>query len=271
MANHKKRRWDMLTDAEKHAAWVGMTPRNRAVAVEAMSDRDRRMIDAADAMAAVRARGAVPKGCSSAIIDAPARGPLIPLQLYTLHVDAEGEGHRIEQPYPGGRPARVGDAFDRMEAQARRAGGGGLFEDAQVEAGRAYAALVERCESSGIRGISLEVSGQRGGGGGEFIDAVIADSRARAAMERRIGDGMAMPIRRVRPSRRGRRVAIRHLDLVHRVCLGDQTLSEVLVACGWGKKGELVHALRLELRGCLDRIAGTAPTYGPGHKMQKGD
>lgn len=270
-AVHKAKQWNDLSDAQKYRAWSKMSPKRRALALDAMCPRDRRMIEGAFAMASVRAHGAVPEGCSSAIIQAPARGPLVAVQEFTIHVDAEGVGHRIAQPYPGGRPARIGDAFDRMEDQARRAGGGALFEPYQVRAGRDYAALVERCESSGIKGISLEVMAQRGGGGGEFIDAVIADSRARAAMERRIGDGFAIPIRRVRPSARGKRVGIRNLALVQRVCVGGQTVSEVLAACGWGAYGDARVALREALCSCLDRMAGAAATYGDGHKMQKRD
>jgi len=80
-------------------------------------------------------------------------------------------------------------------------------------------------------------------------------------IHRRVGEGFAMVVRRVRPSQRNRRKLISDRQLVDMVCLQDLTLSEVLDACGWvapGQKAHGVHikALRDALSSALDRMMG---------------
>jgi hypothetical protein len=74
-------------------------------------------------------------------------------------------------------------------------------------------------------------------------------------LQRRIGDGLAKEVRRVRPGGR-KRVAIRDRDLVDRVCLGGQTMSDVLEGCGWGDNQNTREALRASLCKALDRMRG---------------
>jgi len=268
----RSRPWDDLTDNVKHAVWSAMDCRNRARAWLEMTDRDRRMIERADALAAVKARGMAPGICGPMMGCAPARGRLIPFMPVFVLRDAKGEEQQIEAGHVGRHAARVGDVWDRMEDQARRSGGGFLFDPAQVEAGRDYAALVQRINSSGMSGSSMEVvSGRGGGSGGTVSEAVAHDVARLRGLRARIGPGLALEIRRVRPSVRGKRRALHHLDLVDMVCLGGKSVVEVLQRCGWPKKGDSVKALRAELCLCLDRMSGAAPRYRSDHKMQKRD
>lgn len=210
--------------------------------------------------AALIAHGTPPAECGPEVPIAPARGPLEPFMPTAVMVDAKGEERQIETGYRGRSAGRVRDVFDHMMARQSKkdlAANGPLFSPGQIATARDYAALTERLASSGVRGISLEVMAQRGAGGdGGFIDAVIDDANRLRAMHRRIGDGVAMPIRRVRVSRRGRRVAIRSRALVDRVCLAQMTVSEVLAEFGWTKDGRLVRLMVRELAACLDRMQG---------------
>lgn len=266
IAKTTKAAWSELSDAQKHWVWQSMTARQQAAARDQISDRDARMLADADALASVRALGAVPDGCSAEIINAPARGPLVKVQPFTLHIDAKGEAKRMYMPFRSGHPARVGDVWDKMEEQARKTGGGFLFEVGQVEAAREYRDVYERYHSSGLSGSSLEVLSGKSGAG-SVSEAVHQDAERLRYWHRVVGPGLAKDVRRVRPSHRGKRVAIRHLDLVERVCVGQMTVVEVLLACGWQKYGEAVKDLRGQLCLCLDRMRGAAPRYRPGDKM----
>jgi len=268
MAKHKKTGWQQLTDLEKHHIWVSMNARQRVGAWEAMGARDRRMIELSDALATVRALGLVPRECGPAIINAPARGRLIPFMPVEVRKDAKGSDQRVEVGYRGRHAARVGDVWDLMEDQARRSGGGFLFDAGQVAAGRDYAALMERCNSSGLSGTSLEVLSGKAGAG-SVSEAVHHDMERLRDLRLRIGPGLALEVRRVRPSVRGKRVALRHVDLVDMVCVGQMSVVDVLLRSGWAKYGDAVRALRRELCASLDRMRGAAPRYRAGHQMQK--
>lgn len=213
----------------------------------------------AEALRKIKARATPPEVCGPELAVAPAQGRLIPFQPVVLMIDAKGQEQAIEMGYRGRAAAHVEDVFDRMHARqtaAHREAHGLLFNPAQVAIARLYRALVEDLARGNLRGTNLMSSG---GGGGDHDGwlVAIADRRAQVeAMRRRVGDGYALPMRRVRPSRRGRRVAIRHLDLVDQVCVGQMMISDVLARAGWGAKGELRHALRCELQECLDRMQG---------------
>jgi hypothetical protein len=220
------------------------------------------MLTSAERCALVLAAGAVPEGISEAIPVAPARGALEPFVELEIVRSTDGSERVQRANYLDRGAGRVADAFTRMErrrpARERREVGP-LFTPGQVAMGRAYAALAERCAASGVKGVSLEVMASRSGGGsGGFMDAVIADHERLRAMERRIGDGVALAVRRVRPGVRGARSGIRCRRLVDMVCLGGASLSEVLAAHGWAVKGETREAARLALAAALDRMQGYA-------------
>jgi len=255
MAKHNTTGWQQLTDVEKYQVWLLLPARRCAFVWAAMSERDRRMIKRADALQAVKASGAVPDICGPAMINAPARGRLIPFMPTEVRKDAKGAEQRVDVGYRGRHAARVGDVWDIMQDQARRSGGGFLFDAGQVEMGRDYAALVERCNSSGLSGTSLEVLSGKAGAG-SVSEAVHHDMERLRGLRALVGPGLALEVRRVRPSLRGKRVALQHLDLVDWVCVGQMSVVEALLRSGWAKKGEAVRTLRGELCACLDRMRG---------------
>jgi|GEM_PF-1091554 len=205
----------------------------------------------------VKRRGKVPSSCSAAIPEAPARGAFCVFDAGPSDRDA-GREHGSGAALSGSKGLRLLDAFDTMEAQARKV----LFTVEQKQIGRAYSALFEKLDCVGVRCTSIEaLSQQSGGGGGEYIDAVLRDRQQLDLWQRRIGAGAALEVRRVRPSKRNTRGLISDRRLVDLVCVSGLTLSEVLRKCGWvaeGQRAQGVHikALRAALRSSLDRMSG---------------
>jgi len=221
-------------------------------------------------MEAALAAGSVPVACGADIPVAPARGPLVeftPIRLVPGHVGlAEKTGHWARGEAERRRGARREDVFDRIEAEARKAyrargDDAGHFvaplTPAQIQIGRDYRDLVERHAAGGMRCASLETAGRRqGGGGGEFIDAYVAEGRRLDAMRRRVGDGAALVVRRMRPSRRGTRTTMMDRAIVDMVCLEDMDPSAILRRHGWSVQTSTLAALRVALAGALDRMMG---------------
>jgi hypothetical protein len=92
-------------------------------------------------------------------------------------------------------------------------------------------------------------------------EAVLADMQRLGWLQRRIGQGTALVVRRVRPSRRGgdgikRARNIRDADLVRLFCVDAETLSAVLVAHGWSDYRENKKALHCALCAALERMRG---------------
>ena len=222
----------------------------------------------AERLADIKARAAVPDRCGPEIIAQPARGPMMAQAPMGLIPDGSATGWKREHlGYRGRDYARQADAFDLMELQARRAAKGGevvqLFSAAQVGAARRYAMLVERHDAAGMRCSSVEAQrSSGGGGGGSFIDTVLYEGDVIRAMRRAIGDGVAMAVRRVRPSARGSRVGIRDRVLVDLVCLHGQTVSQVLASHGWADKGDNRGACRIALCDALDRMSLARILFG---------
>jgi len=209
-------------------------------------------VDRADLIA----RGTPPEACGDAIPVAPARGLLRAFMPVELAPDGKGGTRPVDAGYRGRAAARVEDAFDRMD-RARRGKGPAPFTPAQVQMGRFYATLTERVASAGVKGTSLEALSQRSGGGNAgFMDAVIDDSRRLAALHARIGGGVAMSVRRIRPSARGSRREILDRGLVDAVCLGGMMPDQVLRSAGWAVNGRHRAALRAALSEALDRMIG---------------
>lgn len=220
------------------------------------------------ALNAVADRAAVPDRCGDAIPLAPARGPVEAFEPGQMVPDGRG-GHRLEHNGWRGRSgARVGDVFDRMVDQARRAHAGrgrkaGAFRSpfswGQVQIGRDYAALTERCNAAGARCSSLEAQTRAGTGGG-VEEAVLADFQRLRALHRRIGPGLAKELRRHRPvdSSAGPdpRKAITARHLVDQVCLAGKTPDEILREAGWAVNAKIRRDLRDALCAALDRMQG---------------
>lgn len=216
-------------------------------------------------------RATPPEVCGPEIPVAPARGPM--LHFTPRRMEVTESGGIVRRHDGGGRDAaRVADVFDLMEKQARNRHARAMaqaeargeerlprfhppFSIGQVEIGREYAALTERCDAAGVKCSSLEALHRAGGGGGDREEAIFRDFHQLRSLHRRIGDGVVKQVRRQRPGGR-KRSAIRARHLVDEVCLSGRSLSEVLERCGWNINGEAVEALRRDLGAVLDRMRG---------------
>ena len=215
----------------------------------------------------IMARAAPAAGCGPAIPVAPARGAQVSVTANAMVPDpADATGWKaVEMGWRGFRAARSADIFDdlarRAAARKDKDGNPGVspFTKGQVSVARLYRDLVERREAGGMKCASLEVrAGSGSSAGGEFIDAFIAEGERIAWLRERIGRGVAMPIRRVRPSDRGGDGARIIMDraLVDSICLYGKTFDQVLRAHGWAKSGQNMAALKASLAACLDRMQG---------------
>ncbi len=171
--------------------------------------------------------------CGDAIPAAPARGPVRVFQPMSLYPDGDENWTAQPSGYRGRSALQRADVFDVMAAKSRSSGKPSPFTRAQVTAGRAYRDLVERHACAGLRCSSIEGVRSGAGGGGSFIDAVLRDRADIARLHRRIGSGISLVVRKIRPSARGSRVNITDRRLVDMVCLEDKPLSAVLPAHGW--------------------------------------
>lgn len=243
------------------------------------------MISEAQRLAIVRASGAVPVDCGDAIPEAPARGAIRAFTAYASYPDGEHGSVLKPSGFLGRKTAQVADAFDRMYHQAMRRSGSFALSVSQVEIGREYATLVRNRDAGAVRGISIETmmaGGRRGGTPEGFTDHRLDMARRIDRLQARIGQGCAMAMRRVRPSRRGdgadKRSIILDRQLVDLVCLDQElTVSEVLRRYGWSVKGETVAAATTALAAALDRMIGPTPAptiaavhYGAGCTQMMG-
>lgn len=129
------------------------------------------------------------------------------------------------------------------------------FTNSQIDMARHYAALVERHEAAGMKCASLEGRSGAGGDGTAFIVAVLEDREEIAALRRRVGSGWALEVAR---ATKRRRVPLTVMELVDRVCLHGETISEILEACGWTAYRETRIWAREKLAEALDRMSVTA-------------
>ncbi|RDW14420.1 hypothetical protein [Paracoccus thiocyanatus] len=222
-------------------------------------------------LAAIIARATPVEGCGPRIPVAPARGTQVAFMPHVVMPDEKAKsGYKVERTgWRGFSAARAADIFDVLEriAVKRKDKGGNPgrspFTKGQVNAARLYRDLVERHDAGGMRCASLEARRGCGpSGGGEFMDAFIAEGEQIALMRRRIGNGIAMTVRRVRPSKRGGPDAKPILDrvLVDAICLEGCSFRAVLERHGWSLDGKNVKKLIEALASILDRMQG----YGPG-------
>lgn len=205
----------------------------------------------------------LPEGCGSAVLpEVLAGGPVIGWVPQKMVPDGRDGYRQVEDGWRGRTGVRRADAFDAMADQAARRGGAALAHDL-VRAGRDYRALTEAVMAGGVK---LQAWGERTGGGEgrDFMDVYIGQCAALRTQHRCIGAGLALALRRVRPSARGSRVSIRVRTLVDLVCLGDRSVSDVLKLHGWAVSGRTVLAGRDALAEALERMArGTPHMVGP--------
>lgn len=207
-------------------------------------------------IAAIKDRAAPPPPVPEAPV-APARGPTMVVREIGM-VPGSQERVRVEGVY-----LRDADVLSAANAQAAMR----CPEDqpfvapytpGQVAIGRRYRDLVERHAAAGMKCASVEAR-TGGGGSGGFMDAYVAEGREIEAMQARIGSGVSLAVRRVRPSARGARATIKDRTLVDAVCLQGMTLNQVLRAAGWPQNGKHRDALRKALGEALDRMQGYSP------------
>lgn len=256
---------DGRSKAFDHAASVARVQETASAIQSRLSETDA-------AVSRLKAASQPPVECGPEIPAAPARGELKtfrPIELVPGSVGtARDTGHWERGEDQRRRGARIRDVFDRMHDQARaahkaRGDKAGPFvpplTPAQVQIARDYRDLTERHAAGGMKCASLEAAGRGSGGqGGDFVQAFLDEGEKLCAFHRRIGTGVAMAVRRIRPSGRGGKTAslITDRTLVDKVCLGDCDLGQVLDAGGWAVKGGARAALRKALAAALDRMQG---------------
>lgn len=217
-------------------------------------------------LAAIIARATPVDGCGPAIPIAPARGPQVSFTPHVIMPDEKAEGGwKVERTgWRGFNAARAADIFDDVDRRATRKGKDGTvgkspFTKGQVNVARHYRDLVERHDAGGMRCASLEARrGSAPSGGGEFMDAFIAEGEMIQWYRARIGDGVAMAVRRVRPSKRGGPGAriISDRRLVDAICIEGRSFRDVLERHGWALDGKNIGKLVAALAAVLDRMQG---------------
>lgn len=243
----------------------------RAYALRALDDLAGRLHERAQRVAVMREARAVEAARLRAVLDravpppamaaapvAPARGPM---QLVVDRVDTDN-GYYLHSEvslfWRGMDQLSIMCRQAYLAHEARDVGAPFVppFTPGQIAMGQHYAALVERHDGAGVKCASLEGRGGGGGNGGGFADAYLAEGREIAAIRRRIGDGVALAVRRIRPSDRGSRAGITDRRLVDMVCLAGADLTAVLRAHGWVKSTANLQAVRGALVAALDRMQG---------------
>lgn len=197
--------------------------------------------DEAGRRSALLSRAAPPVSCGDDAPLAPARGEV--LAWAPMQMQPKGDGYALQHAGFRGRDAhRAADALDRIEG----------LTAAQRQAGRSYAALIERHDARGLRCVSVEtmMQGRTGGAGHDFADRLLHEGDIIAGQRRRIGTASVLAPRRAA----GKRLAISALALADMVCLEGRALDDVLRRHGWSCKGQHRAALRAALAAALDRV-----------------
>lgn len=213
-----------------------------------------RLAEEAGRIREVLAKAAPPPAMAAAPA-APARGPQ---QLVPSFSVSTGGMRRIEGAHWQGLSplaAAVAQAWKRHEARCSDAAFVPPYNPAQVAMAEDYAALVEWREGSPLRCASLEGGRSGGGGAGLFIDSYIDQGRWLAELRGRIGDGVAMDVRR-HMDRGNSRSPIRVRVAVDLLCLRGVAVKAILVRHGWSPDLKAQRALRSAICGALDRMMG---------------
>lgn len=218
-----------------------------------------RLRDERERFEAMIARAVPAEGCGPEIPIAPARGPSRSVTPHVMMPDPKDKtGWKAEETgWRGFKAAQAIDIFDQLAIKAAKRDQAPPFTKGQVNAARRYRDLVERHSAGGMKLASLEGRVASGSGkGGDFMDAFMAEGQTIEWMQQAIGNGVAMQVRRVRPSARGGKSArnIRDRDLVDAICLHGESFRRVLEVHGWAVTGRNVQALMSALACVLWRI-----------------
>ncbi|WP_411838587.1 hypothetical protein [Paracoccus sp. ME4] len=206
---------------------------------------------------AVKDAGAIPDACGPDIAPAPARGGFALVDNIEFLPIGTDDVVAVHRGYGGRHAIRRADAFDAMLAAAARRKQPAPLTHGQISIGRRYHDLVQLLSADGTKLSSLQASAG-GPDGRDWMDRRLEVSAEVDRLRRRIGTGVAMAVRRVRPSDRGGPAArqITDMALVDAVCLKGKGLAQVLVFHGWSVKGVHRDALSAALSGALDRMIG---------------
>lgn len=185
---------------------------------------------------------------------APARGPQAQVPNFTV---TRGGMRRVEgSHWRALSPLASAVAQARLRHEARKPDAPFVppYSPAQVAMAEIYAALVEWRDGSAMKCASLEPE-REGGGSGHFIDSFMDRGRQLALFQARIGNGVAMDVRRHMDRGNARsRITVR--AAVDMVCLGGVDLTEVLRRFGWEPDGKNRKVLRTAICGALDKMQG---------------
>lgn len=186
---------------------------------------------------------------------APARGPQ---QLVPNFTVTGGGMRRIEGAHwQGLSPLAAAVAQARLRHEARNPDAPFVppFNPAQVQVAEDYAALVEWREGSPLRCLSLDGARSGGGGSGLFIDSYIDQGKWLAKLRQRIGDGVAMDVRRqMDRGNARRRITVR--AAVDMLCLEGVPVKAILRRFGWVGNMRECRELRTAICAALDRMQG---------------
>jgi hypothetical protein len=218
-----------------------------------------RLQQEAERIARMKADAARPEGCGSEIVDvAPGRGAVRRFQPRAVVRGASGQLRVRRDGHNGHDALARADAFDVMQQKARGRGGkdaAPLFTVGQVNVGREYAALYERCAAAGVRCSSLEALGG-GGGQGSYSEAVSFDLARLAELNHLVGAAVVLSPRRSQANADPAGKIVRASNLVHGVCVQGLTIGQLLQKFGWRPKTTRVKETRRALCDALDRMQG---------------
>lgn len=238
---------EMLTEDQNHLP-AGLSARlNAEMYARALALR----------LKAVKDASAIPEACGPAIAPAPARGGFVLVRNIELLPVGTDKVEAVHRGYGGREAIRRADAFDAMLAAAARSKRPAPLTPGQIAVGRRYHDLVELLTADGMKLSSLQ-GGAGSGDARDWMDRRLELSGEVDGMRRRVGTGVAMTVRRIRPSARGSISArtITDAGLVDAVCLKGKGLADVLMFHGWSVKGAHRDALTAALSGALDRMVG---------------
>lgn len=206
---------------------------------------------------AAQAAAAIPAACGPDIAPSPARGGFVLVRNVELLPVGTDKVEAVHRGYGGREAIRRADAFDAMLAAAARRKQPAPLTPGQIAIGRRYHDLVELLSADGTKLSSLQAS--RGGPDGrDWMDRRLELSAELDGMRKRIGSGVAMSVRRVRPSARGGIEAkpIQDRTLIDGLCLRGMGIKAILKAHYWSDFGGNQKALVAALSATLDRMIG---------------
>ena len=206
---------------------------------------------------AIKDAAAVPDECGPDIAPSPARRGFVlvrPVELLPVGTDRVEAVHR---GYGGRSAIQCADVFDAMRAAAARRKKPMALTPGQISMARRYRDLVELLAADGCKLSNLDASTGSGDSGG-WMDRRLQVSQEVDILRRRIGNGVALSVRRVRPSDRGAAQRGQILDrvMVDMVCLKGCSVDQVLRAHGWQTNGRGRKAVTDALSAALDRMIG---------------